>query len=339
MTQLYEKVGIKYRVSPVPYALRHFDPHMLLIAATRYFIGRMTIATCHFAQDELAKAWPHIPQKTRAIIRRDLEEAFRDDDRDREQGASTRTMGWDCDRKAWEGVRAAWQTDAVQPAPAPISEDAPSISPLSIADRLEALSEQMLNIATEMDYFGGFSLIGQNGKHLAGAAVVAQSWADGIREDYPAEDDSALEQPTDRSALQAAGTHPAPGARHCESNAYQIEIRRISAERDALAARLDELERQEPVAWIYDWQAPEGPIRDWVTTNHAEIPKHTTNIRPLFARPSPALPAHIFRELVNDLRDIATQWHGSQQLRERISGRLRQDASPAGTINPRTKGD
>ena len=37
--------------------------------------------------------------------------------------------------------------------------------------------------------------------------------------------------------------------------------------------------------------------------------------------------AHIFRELVNDLRDIATQWHGSQQLRERISGRLCQDVS------------
>ena len=37
--------------------------------------------------------------------------------------------------------------------------------------------------------------------------------------------------------------------------------------------------------------------------------------------------AHIFRELVNDLRDIATQWHGSQQLRERISRRLSQDVS------------
>lgn len=37
--------------------------------------------------------------------------------------------------------------------------------------------------------------------------------------------------------------------------------------------------------------------------------------------------AHIFRELVKDLRDIATQWHGSEQLRERISGRLRQDVS------------
>ena len=37
--------------------------------------------------------------------------------------------------------------------------------------------------------------------------------------------------------------------------------------------------------------------------------------------------AHIFRELVNDLRDIATQWHGSQQLRDRISRRLMQDVS------------
>ncbi len=37
--------------------------------------------------------------------------------------------------------------------------------------------------------------------------------------------------------------------------------------------------------------------------------------------------AHIFRELVNDLRDIATQWHGSQQLRERISRRMHQDVS------------
>ena len=40
-----------------------------------------------------------------------------------------------------------------------------------------------------------------------------------------------------------------------------------------------------------------------------------------------AMKAHLFRELVNDLRDIATQWHGSQQLRERISRRLRQDVS------------
>lgn len=52
------------------------------------------------------------------------------------------------------------------------------------------------------------------------------------------------------------------------------------------------------------------------------------------------LRAHVFRELVNDLRDIAVAWHPSQQLRERISGRLRRDVTPAApTINPRPEGD
>lgn len=61
--------------------------------------------------------------------------------------------------------------------------------------------------------------------------------------------------------------------------------------------------------------------------------------KPATPTPSAALQAHVFRELVNDLRDIATQWHGSQQLRERISGRLHQDVSPAGPkINVRPAG-
>jgi hypothetical protein len=33
------------------------------------------------------------------------------------------------------------------------------------------------------------------------------------------------EQEPDRRALQAAGTHPAPCARHCEAKAFEIEIR------------------------------------------------------------------------------------------------------------------
>lgn len=41
---------------------------------------------------------------------------------------------------------------------------------------------------------------------------------------------------TDRQALQAAGTHPAPCARHCEAKAFEIEIRLLkSALRAALA--------------------------------------------------------------------------------------------------------
>lgn len=37
-------------------------------------------------------------------------------------------------------------------------------------------------------------------------------------------------QPTDRHALQAEGRHPAPCARFCEANAFQIEIRQLSAQ-------------------------------------------------------------------------------------------------------------
>jgi len=37
-----------------------------------------------------------------------------------------------------------------------------------------------------------------------------------------------LEQP-DRQTLQAAGTHPAPCARHCETKAYEIEIRSLKS--------------------------------------------------------------------------------------------------------------
>lgn len=33
----------------------------------------------------------------------------------------------------------------------------------------------------------------------------------------------------ERQALQAEGKHPAPCARHCEANAYQIEVRRLVA--------------------------------------------------------------------------------------------------------------
>jgi hypothetical protein len=43
------------------------------------------------------------------------------------------------------------------------------------------------------------------------------------------------EQEPDRRALQAAGTHPAPCARHCEAKAFEIEIRSLkSALRRAL---------------------------------------------------------------------------------------------------------
>lgn len=168
------------------------------------------------------------------------------------------------------------------------------ITPHTIADRLQTLATEMLDVAAEMDQFGFFSAIGQLGKSLSITAVRVQSCVDDIREDYPTEAPATPDQPTDRAALQATGTHPAPCARHCEANAYKIEIRHISAERDALAARLAELEGQEPVAWYAD-------IEGW-GREYNGCPELSNGVigKPLYARPVPAEPVN------TRLLDVAT---------------------------------
>ena len=44
---------------------------------------------------------------------------------------------------------------------------------------------------------------------------------------------------SDRHELQAAGTHPAPCARHCEATAFEIEIRRLRSEVTRLSSMID----------------------------------------------------------------------------------------------------
>ncbi|MCY1275356.1 hypothetical protein D9M69_470750 [compost metagenome] len=86
-------------------AARYFDQHMLLIAATRYALGRQTYVVGDIC-DGLVRAWPLIPEQTRAVLRRDIEEAFQRDDEARAEGATCRALGMDCDRAQWERVRA-----------------------------------------------------------------------------------------------------------------------------------------------------------------------------------------------------------------------------------------
>lgn len=45
---------------------------------------------------------------------------------------------------------------------------------------LRELADCMDSVATDMDYFGGFSAIGRHGRELASAAAIARAWADGI---------------------------------------------------------------------------------------------------------------------------------------------------------------
>ena len=70
----------------------------LVFWSFRYFIGRMTAATCSFAE-ELAVVWDEIPENYQDLIKRDLEEAFE----------KNRT-GHDCDRAAWQKVRNKYLT-------------------------------------------------------------------------------------------------------------------------------------------------------------------------------------------------------------------------------------
>lgn len=48
----------------------------------------------------------------------------------------------------------------------------------------------------------------------------------------------------ERLAQQRSGTHPAPCARSCEANAYQIEIRRLNAEIASLRNAISNEHRQ-----------------------------------------------------------------------------------------------
>ena len=78
-----------------------------VIVAFRYFVGRMTIAACSFAED-LARAWDSLPAGTQSIIQSELEDKFRRDDEARASHDPYLPLGMDIDRRAWELVRKAY---------------------------------------------------------------------------------------------------------------------------------------------------------------------------------------------------------------------------------------
>ena len=82
--------------------------HLMVIAAVRYCIGRMTYIVGDCA-DWIIANWNEWPKNTQEIIKRDLEEAFELDDRARSEGRDYKKLGWDCDRNEWERVRSLWQ--------------------------------------------------------------------------------------------------------------------------------------------------------------------------------------------------------------------------------------
>ena len=88
-----------------------FDADSLVFAAFRYYLGRMTISACGFAET-LARAYPYLSESVQDIIAEELEDEFRRDDDARAKGKKTYfPLGMDCDREAWEKVRAAYKKE------------------------------------------------------------------------------------------------------------------------------------------------------------------------------------------------------------------------------------
>lgn len=79
----------------------------LWLGATRYYLGRMTYAVSNYCE-LLRQNWDRLPDKTRSLIQRDVEEKFESDDKDRAKGARYKALGHDCDRAQWERVRQLW---------------------------------------------------------------------------------------------------------------------------------------------------------------------------------------------------------------------------------------
>ena len=85
------------------------DPdHNVAIWATRYCLGRMTydVGQC---VEWLIHVWPDLRKDVRAIIQRDIEEAFAEDARARDGlPGNSKRLGMDMDRREWERVRRLW---------------------------------------------------------------------------------------------------------------------------------------------------------------------------------------------------------------------------------------
>lgn len=87
--------------------MSEYQTTTLWLGAFRYYVGRMTYAVSDFC-DLLIAAWPTLPERTRSLIQRDLDEEFKRDDEVRGTGAMCMPLGHDCDRQQWERVRALW---------------------------------------------------------------------------------------------------------------------------------------------------------------------------------------------------------------------------------------
>lgn len=96
--------------SPNPYG----RDDLMALAAFRYCLNRKTYIAGDCA-DWLIENWDSFSPRTRAIIRRELDEAFEQDAKAIRfaDGREHKPLSMDCDRREWEWVRALWALDGL----------------------------------------------------------------------------------------------------------------------------------------------------------------------------------------------------------------------------------
>lgn len=102
-----EKDRIAQSVRDQPSPAQFFDVDDLIMSATSYYLGRMTANVGDFCR-RLVQAWPNLKLSTRDYIQRIVEHEFDRESIAKRHGLSQNVFGMDCDREAWEKVRACW---------------------------------------------------------------------------------------------------------------------------------------------------------------------------------------------------------------------------------------
>ena len=92
------------------------EKSLLWTGAFRYYLGRQTYAVQWFCE-LLVRHWNDIPERTRELIKRELDKAFERDDKDRisRTRGLVRELGWDCDRAAWCSVKDLYSKGYMNP--------------------------------------------------------------------------------------------------------------------------------------------------------------------------------------------------------------------------------
>lgn len=54
---------------------------------------------------------------------------------------------------------------------------------LNIIERLNKISQDMINLGVDIDYYYGINPLSQHGKEMVGAGIIAKEWADEMSKD------------------------------------------------------------------------------------------------------------------------------------------------------------